>query len=299
MTELDQVIAATQHADADAAERWFRLLCDKGGDGERSPADTVAALRELDAPAAEMLTLALAGLADPGQALREVRDLGPDAALARYDELMFAGSSAGPEDAAEDLAAWNAFLAENAPYWDGTEENWAQFRDWFAYQAAAAGVPDSAAAFLRYVEDAGDKAAALADHGIYLTGAGAQEGAEDPAAWDAFLAENGPYWDGTEENWPSFRDWFAYQAAAAAVPHSAGAFLDYAESTGDKAGVFAAYGVPLAPAAPADSAGLAGDFAGSIAAAFADNPQALASLSDAEISKLARQAAEALLADRG
>jgi hypothetical protein len=305
MAELDEVIAAARHADAGAAERWFRLLCDPDRDGDGGAAGTVAALREHDPPAAEALELALAGLTEPGQVLREVRDLGPDAALARYYELLGADADAGPgagaREVAEDPAAWNAFLAENGPYWDGTEDNWPAFRDWFAYQAGQAGVPHSAGAFLDYAESTGDKAAAFAEYGIPLPAAGAQEAAEDPAAWNAFLAENGRYWDGTEENWPAFRDWFAYQAAAAGVPQSAGGFLDYAESSGDKADVFAAYGVPLASAAPAGEAapepppGLEDQ----IAAAFADNPQALAELSDAEITKLARQAAEALLAGRG
>lgn len=60
--------------------------------------------------------------------------------------------------------------------------------------------------------------------------------------------------------------------------------------------------LPLASAAPADEpaapAALPG-LADRIAAAFANNPQPLAALSDAEITILARQAAEALLARRG
>ena len=60
--------------------------------------------------------------------------------------------------------------------------------------------------------------------------------------------------------------------------------------------------LPLATAEPADEpaapAALPG-LADRIAAAFADNPQALMGLSDADISKLARQVAEALIAGRG
>jgi hypothetical protein len=250
MTELDQVIAAARHADADAAERWFRLLCDPGRDGDGGAADTVAALRELDAPAAEMLELALGGLADPGQALREVRDLGPDAALARYDELLDMGPGAEAQETAEDPAAWNAFLAEKGPYWDGTEESWPQFRDWFAYEAGQAGVPGFAAAFLQYAQDAGDRAGVFAEYGLQRPGAGtgdlAEPGgaAEDPAAWNAFLAEKGPYWDGTEENWPQFRDQFAYDARENGVGRSAEDFLAFAEQQG-KHEVFAQYGVPI------------------------------------------------------
>ena len=39
-------------------------------------------------------------------------------------------------------------------------------------------------------------------------------GGYDEAAWQAFLAENGPRWDGTDDSWQPFREWFAYTAAA-------------------------------------------------------------------------------------
>jgi hypothetical protein len=39
----------------------------------------------------------------------------------------------------------------------------------------------------------------------------------DSSAWDAFLADKGPYWDGSEESWPQFYEWFAYEAHQAGV----------------------------------------------------------------------------------
>ena len=207
MTELDEVIGAVRHADTDAAERWFRVLCDPA-----RAEHVVAELHDHDPNAAESLAYILTTLAAPDETLRAMRDLGADAALARYYALL----GAEPSDTDEDLTAWQAFLAEK-----------------------------------------------------------------------------GPYWDGAEENWQAFRDWFAYEAATAGVPHSAVSFLDYAESTGDKPAAFAAYGIPVTSHPPT------ADLAEHITAAFANDQQALAALSDAEIDELARRAAETLLADRG
>jgi hypothetical protein len=41
----------------------------------------------------------------------------------------------------------------------------------------------------------------------------AEDEGYDEAAWQAFLAENGSHWDGTEGSWDQFREWFLYAAA--------------------------------------------------------------------------------------
>jgi hypothetical protein len=75
--------------------------------------------------------------------------------------------------------------------------------------------------------------------------------------WFAFLAENGPHWDGQEESWAQFREWFAYHAQERGLDASADGFLAAAES-GDKHAVFAAYGIAVpTPAAVGDPTALA------------------------------------------
>ncbi|MGW5052585.1 hypothetical protein [Actinokineospora sp. NPDC004072] len=70
----------------------------------------------------------------------------------------------------------------------------------------------------------------------------------DESAWYAFLAERGPYWDGTDAAWEPFKTWFLYEAEQNAVETYATTFIEYAESQGDKAAVFREYGVPIAVA---------------------------------------------------
>jgi hypothetical protein len=74
---------------------------------------------------------------------------------------------------------------------------------------------------------------------------------EDYQAWNSYLAQNGPRWDGTEESWPQFREWFVYDAGQNQVGESAKGFIALAES-GDKREVFTSYGVTL-PAVSAAS----------------------------------------------
>jgi hypothetical protein len=76
----------------------------------------------------------------------------------------------------------------------------------------------------------------------------------DPEQWYAYLAKSGPRWDGTEEAWAQFRDWFRYDAYQGGFGVPADAFLAEAEQEG-KHEVFARYQVAVA--ATAD--GTAGD----------------------------------------
>jgi hypothetical protein len=63
-----------------------------------------------------------------------------------------ASPATGEPGQGEDPGAWNGYLARNGPRWDGTEPSWAQFRDWFLYDAAANGVSESAAGFITLAE---------------------------------------------------------------------------------------------------------------------------------------------------
>ncbi len=85
-----------------------------------------------------------------------------------------------PDPATEDVAAWNGYLTQNGPAWDGAEESWQSFRDWFAYHAAAAGIGCSAEAFLAYAEAGPDKVAIFAEYGIALDAAAGESDATGP-----------------------------------------------------------------------------------------------------------------------
>jgi hypothetical protein len=85
----------------------------------------------------------------------------------------------GPEGAAAmapayDEQAWQAYLAENGPQWDGTEATWGQFEQWFAYYAAERGLSVPAAGLLGYLtaQSAPDRITTLAQYGVTITVAG-------------------------------------------------------------------------------------------------------------------------------
>jgi len=96
------------------------------------------------------------GLAEPAQDpvvhafILHVEDL-PDSQrddLLRGDEaetLLYGFVEQYSDDSsAEDDSPWESFLEEKGPYWDGTEDSWAQFYEWFAYEAEQAGVGQQA-----------------------------------------------------------------------------------------------------------------------------------------------------------
>ena len=62
-----------------------------------------------------------------------------------------AGQEAAGDEASYDEQAWQAYLAENGPQWDGTEDSWEPFRQWFAYYANERGLTTPATAFLDYL----------------------------------------------------------------------------------------------------------------------------------------------------
>jgi hypothetical protein len=84
------------------------------------------------------------------------------------------------------------------------------------------------------------------------TGAADASDGETPGSaggnWNEFLAENGPRWDGTEQAWGPFKEWFLYTAREQGVTQSAESFIAYVDADQDKAAVFAQYGVTIAPA---------------------------------------------------
>lgn len=85
----------------------------------------------------------------------------------------------------------------------------------------------------------------------------ADPAAYDDNAWYAFAAENLALWDGTEESWTQFAEWFAYQAGEQSLGVPAKALVDQLTgmSNADRIATIAQYGVTIAaPAAPEDPA---------------------------------------------
>lgn len=69
----------------------------------------------------------------------------------------------------------------------------------------------------------------------------------DEAEWQAYLATNGPAWNGTAEAWAAFREWFVYHANAQALGDPAVALLDYIEGLDlpGRVAKFAQFGVVI------------------------------------------------------
>lgn len=110
---------------------------------------------------------------------------------------------------------------------------------------------------------------------------------EDEATWNAYLAQNGPYWDGTEAAWPGFREWFLYHAHAAGVGNSAAAFLTYADGEPDRVGVFAEYGIQIAQPSAAAEEGTADATAEAATAQYVE--QVVTAIADSVISDFRAQ----------
>jgi hypothetical protein len=193
--EVDDLVSAVlsaQLADITQAERWFALVCrtyegsvsagEEGWDGFRERLIGAAAGEGFPAEA-EKLTEYMAATSAPLSVIASMNEQGEhrlaemylaEMAVARGDE----GTVLEQGQVADDPAAWNAYLAANGPVWDGAEGAWQQFRDWFLYYAAEAGVKQSAQGFVDYVEAQQDKVAAFAQYGIV---AAAQPSADDSA----------------------------------------------------------------------------------------------------------------------
>lgn len=145
----------------------------------------------------------------------------------------------------------------------GADLDWHTVRATLVEAADASGFADAAEQFVTQLESDGEPlqvVALMAERRTELAGAyasaleaaAADSASEDPAVWNEFLATNGPRWDGTEESWPAFREWFLYYAGEQGVGSTARMFCDYAED-GDKLQVFTQYGVVVeAPTVPDD-----------------------------------------------
>ncbi|OLF14671.1 hypothetical protein [Actinophytocola xanthii] len=98
--------------------------------------------------------------------------------------------------------------------------------------------------------------AAVAESEQGPEGIAAEMAQEDPDAWNTYLRTNGASWDGNDESWPAFVEWFLYYANEQGVGASARTFCDYATANGPRE-VLAQYGVTVAAPATAGEPGTA------------------------------------------
>jgi hypothetical protein len=112
----------------------------------------------------------------PLETVGKMREYGTEL-TALHRDLTAEESAAVDESGGYDEASWNAFLAENGVRWNGTEDAWAQFAEWFAYQADQQGLAAPANAFIAYTESQGDKAGVFAQYGIQVNTTGDNDGA--------------------------------------------------------------------------------------------------------------------------
>jgi hypothetical protein len=165
------------------------------------------------------------------------------------DDIGYAAIAAMGLDGHEWAAHWLAVLAE-------VEREFPADQDWDAFTAALytrsrdAGVRDDQVEnFLRQAADGGDPAGVVA--GICADPAlPPEEPAYDEAAWWAFLAENGPRWDGTSDTWAQFREWFSCTARENGLQAPADQLLEHLEGVENRIEVMAAYGVRIDPLDP-------------------------------------------------
>jgi len=142
------------------------------------------------------------------------------------------------EAPAYDERAWQEYLAENGPQWDGTEAAWTQFSEWFAYHAHDRGLAAPAAALLSHLvaQPVTERITTLAQYGVTIrtvtqpAASGSGEPAYDEHAWQEYITQNGRQWDGTAATWDQFSEWFAYYAGERGFAAPAAALLRYLAS---------------------------------------------------------------------
>lgn len=73
----------------------------------------------------------------------------------------------------------------------------------------------------------------------------------DEQAWQSFLTQHGPSWNGQAESWNQFTTWFLYNAEQAKVKTPATGLIDYltGQSPAERIPTFAQYGVTIPQAA--------------------------------------------------
>ncbi len=148
-----------------------------------------------------------------------------------------------------------------------SQEPWEARRDVFAGELGALGLSDDplAAQLVQRLDSASedDRAAMLASREFGLAEVPAEQASSPPGetggggpgydeqVWQAYLAENGPAWDGSQDSWEQFRQWFTYYADERGLGEPATGLMGYldGQSAAEWVSTLARYGVSIAPAA--------------------------------------------------
>lgn len=142
-----------------------------------------------------------------------------------------------------------------------SESDWTTFLDALRGRAAASGIPsETVESFAEYVNTCGaslmevigelagldDEPLGVAEQSVAPSSVpGTDPFDYDVSAWTAFLAENGPRWNGDESAWDMFVAWFSYQANEHGLAVPANQFLGYAQNEHDKVAFFAQYEITI------------------------------------------------------
>jgi L-amino acid N-acyltransferase YncA len=145
-----------------------------------------------------------------------------------------------------DEGVWTGYLTTNAVQWDGTDESWEAFAEWFAYHADERGVGEPATALMARLAHESDRIGVLAGYGVVITPP-EQTDEYDENVWHDYLATNAVRWDGTEESWAQFVEWFDYHADDRGVSAPATALTAHLADmvASDRVETLARYGVVI------------------------------------------------------
>lgn len=215
-------------------EAWFQFLLDNVGDETGNPRswdEFARAVRESPeggsfGQAVEILTEELERDASGWPAIADqlVQETAPDLVTAYHEALE---EAAAASDGAESGDLWSDLVAEGGDWsnWDGSDDGWEQWRDWFYEVATGRGeAADSMAreqlGSLDEVSLA-ERIAGLESLGFTISDAAraAAEGAaeQDPGeAFAALVSEAGDWsdWDGSDDGYAQWRDYFYGVAAS-------------------------------------------------------------------------------------
>jgi hypothetical protein len=102
-------------------------------------------------------------------------------------------TSVAPSEEGYDEGAWQTFAQSYLAQWDGSDETWDQFREWFLYYAAeqSLGLPAQQLLDSASQQTVPERIATFAQYGAHIQPAAVPEGAEQQDAddMDSLLAE--------------------------------------------------------------------------------------------------------------
>lgn len=177
---VQNAITAVSLADDSTVQRWFDTVCatyqaldQRDWDSFTSALTDRASSAGVDPQTVEQFVQQMSSIdSAPLDTIGRLVDLGNELPTL-YQRLTVPTTSQQDDQTATstgyDEGAWQSFLGQNGPYWNGDDTAWDQFRTWFVYQADQQQLTDPANGFISYVESQQDKASAFAQYGIQIT----------------------------------------------------------------------------------------------------------------------------------